>query len=268
MKYSPLHTCVALLLTLASVSTLAFNAEDAFSLSNKSKRTGVSPHINSKVDLKNKGNIKLPSGSRPAPGRPSGNRPSINRPGGSRPTPNRPNRPDISRPPNRPPNWPNNNRPNRPGNNRPNWPNNNRPNRPGNNRPNWSNNNHPNRPIIINNNNRWYGGGWYGRGYRTPPGWGLATFTTGLVLGAAINSPPPYYSTVYSGRTRYIYSDGVFLEPRGSSYVVVQPPIGAVVTSIPDGCTVISGSTFYDCSGVVYEPFYRGSDIVYRVVRY
>jgi hypothetical protein len=263
MKFSQWHTCVALLLTLSSVSALTLNAEDAFSLGNKSKRAGASPRINSKVNLKNKGNIKLPSSKRPAPNRPSSNLPSVNRPSGSRPTPNRPNRPENNRP-----NRPSDNRPNRPENNRPNRPSDNRPNRPGDNRPNWSNNNRPSRPIVINNNNKWYGGGWYGRGYRTPPGWGLATFTTGLVLGAALNSPPPYYSTVYSGRTRYIYSDGVFLEPRGSSYIVVQPPIGAVVTSIPDGCSVVSGSTFYNCSGVVYEPFYQGSDIVYRVVRY
>jgi hypothetical protein len=160
--------------------------------------------------------------------------------------PNRPNRPDV-----------NVNRPNV-NINRPNV-NINRPN---------VNVNRPN--VNINTGGRWRGGGWYGGGYRTPPGWGLATFATGLVIGATINTRPPYYSPVVVAGNDYIYSDGVFLQPRGNSYVVIAPPVGAVVPSIPEGCSATNqgGVVYYDCSGVIYQPFYQGSDLVYKIVRY
>lgn len=160
---------------------------------------------------------------------------------------------------------------NRPNNN---WNNNNRSNnvnvnvnRPNNN---W-NNNRPNVNVNVNNNNNnWRGGGWYGGGYRNPPGWGLAGLATGLVIGAALRTPPPYFVPVVVGSNNFIYSDGVFLQPTGGQYIVVRPPIGAVVPSIPDGCDAIdnSGVVTYDCSGVIYQPFYQGSDLVFKVIRY
>jgi hypothetical protein len=127
-----------------------------------------------------------------------------------------------------------------------------------------------NRPNINTNNGGWRGGGWYGGGYRTPPGWGIATFAAGLAIGATVRTPPPYYSNVVYGGSSYIYSDGVFMQPSGGSYIVIKPPIGAIVPSIPDGCdaTDNGGTVFYDCSGIVYQPFYQGSALVYRVVRF
>ncbi len=127
-----------------------------------------------------------------------------------------------------------------------------------------------NRQDFIDDNyrGRWYGGGWYGGGYRVPPAWGWAGFATGLVIGAAITTPPPYYSTVYVGSTTYIYSDGIFLETSGSSYIVVRPPIGAVVTYLPEGCSMIqiNNLNYYDCSDIYYQPLYRNGSVVYKVV--
>ncbi|MGK7907489.1 MAG: DUF6515 family protein [Synechococcus sp.] len=124
--------------------------------------------------------------------------------------------------------------------------------------------------IDVNRGGGWYGGGWYGRGYYTPPGWGLVGFATGLAIGASLSSPPPYYSTVYVGTTRYIYSDGVYLLPQNDTYVVVEPPPTAVVTYLPEGCEafVIEDFQFFDCSGVYYEPFSQDGAIVYRVVEF
>jgi hypothetical protein len=238
MKFSIRYTFFTLLLVLLSASILPL---DAFAqrrdVRNRGggnvNRAGASPRVNRNVNLKDRGNINRPN--RPNhPNRPDVN---INRP-------NRPNRPDV-----------NVNRPNV-NVNRPNV-NINRPN---------VNINRPN----VSVNNRWRGGGWYGGGYRTPPGWGLATFATGLVIGATINTRPPYYSPVVVGGNNYIYSDGVFLQPRGNSYVVIAPPVGAVVPSIPEGCSATNqgGVVYYDCSGIIYQPFYQGSDLVYKVVRY
>jgi hypothetical protein len=70
---------------------------------------------------------------------------------------------------------------------------------------------------------------------------------------------------VYVGSTSYIYSDGIYMQPSGSQYVVVAPPVGAIVNYLPDGCTM-SGN-YYNCSGIYYQPVYQGSTLVYQVVR-
>jgi hypothetical protein len=239
MKFSIRHTFFASLLVLFSASAFPlgiFAQRSGFN----NNRAGASTRVNSSVNIQNRGNI---------------NRSNVNV------NTNRPNN-----------NW-NNNRSNvnlnvnRPNNN---W-NDNRSNvnlnvnRSNNN---W-NNNRSNVNVNVNNNN-WRGGGWYGGGYRNPPGWGLAGLATGLVIGAALRTPPPYFVPVVVGSNNFIYSDGVFLQPSGGQYIVVRPPIGAVVPSIPDGCDRIdnSGVVLYNCSGVIYQPFYQGSDLVFKVIRY
>ncbi|KGF73929.1 hypothetical protein DO97_06200 [Neosynechococcus sphagnicola sy1] len=131
----------------------------------------------------------------------------------------------------------------------------------------------------INRDQNWYaggcrsncwgaGGGWYGRGYYTPPGWGLAAFGTSLAIGAALSTPPPNYSTLVVGGSEYLYSDGIYVQPNGSSYIVTAPPEGAVVSYLPDGCTATNsnGTQLFECSGVIYQPFYQNGDVVYQVV--
>ncbi|WP_415881141.1 hypothetical protein [Leptolyngbya sp. Cla-17] len=46
--------------------------------------------------------------------------------------------------------------------------------------------------------------------------------------------------------------------------------MGAVVRALPGGCsaTLEGGVTYYNCGGVIYKPFYQGSNVVYEVVRY
>ena len=124
--------------------------------------------------------------------------------------------------------------------------------------------------IDDNRNGYWRGGGWYGGGYYVPPGWGWVGLTTGLVIGSAIATLPPYYDTVYVGSTSYIYSDGIYLQPSGSSYTVVAPPIGAIVTYLPDGCTTITtdNTLYYNCSGIYYRPLFENGSTVYQVVRF
>ena len=124
--------------------------------------------------------------------------------------------------------------------------------------------------IDDNRNGYWRGGGWYGGGYYVPPGWGWVGLTTGLVIGSAIATLPPYYNTVYVGSNSYIYSDGIYLQPSGSSYTVVAPPIGAIVTYIPDGCTTITADNtlYYNCSGIYYQPLFENGSTVYQVVRF
>ncbi len=137
------------------------------------------------------------------------------------------------------------------------------------NNPNHTVNNISGNTINVNGNN-WRGGGWYGGGYYVPPAWGwsAAAFAGGLAIGAAISQPPPYYSNIYVGGNPYIYSDGVYMAPQGSSYVVVAPPVGAVVTYLPDGCQAFSqnGGQYFSCSGVTYQPFYENGAVAYQVI--
>lgn len=127
-----------------------------------------------------------------------------------------------------------------------------------------------NRDIDIDRDVDVNGRGWWGGGYYTPPGWGLATFGAGLVLGSALSSPPPNATTVVVNGSSYYYSDGVYVQPKGESYVVVAPPVGAVVTYLPDGCsaTVLNNVQSFSCSGVIYQPYYQNGDLVYKVVKY
>ncbi|MDS3861781.1 DUF6515 family protein [Thermosynechococcaceae cyanobacterium BACA0444] len=127
-----------------------------------------------------------------------------------------------------------------------------------------------NRNTAVNTGGAWRGGGWYGGGYYVPPGWGwgAAAFAGGLAIGAAINSAPPYYTNIYVGGNPYIYSDGVYLTQQGSSYIVVAPPVGAVVSYLPEGCQAFTqdGSQYFDCSGVIYQPYYDSGALAYMVV--
>ncbi|MGA7932351.1 MAG: DUF6515 family protein [Kovacikia sp.] len=197
-------------------------------------RAGASPRVNSNVNLQNRGNIDRPNVNTSDVNRANVNRANVNTSDVNRANVNRANvnTSDINR----------------------------------------ANVNRGNVNVgnTVNVNSGYRGGGWNGGGYYTPPGWGLAGLATGLAIGATLTTPPPYYTPVVVEGNNYIYSDGVFLQPSGSSYVVIKPPIGAVVPSIPDGCTTtdIGGVVYYDCSGIIYQPFYQGSNIVYEVVRY
>jgi hypothetical protein len=235
MKFSTHQTFLALILALLSASALPLDAVYAQRPSNGNvNRTGASFRVNSRVNLQNRGNINPGNVNRPNINPRNVNRSNIN--------PRNVNRSNIN-----------------PGNvNRPNI-------NPGN----VKLRNTVNVRRAIPQGGR-FGGGWNGHGYDTPSGWGLATFASGLVIGGIINTLPPYYIPIDVGSTNYIYSDGVFLQPSGNFYIVTKPPIGAVVPFLPDGCTAINmgGLVYYNCSGIIYQPFYQGSNLVYKVVQY
>ncbi|MEH2055138.1 MAG: DUF6515 family protein [Nostoc sp.] len=255
MKFSTHQTFLALILALLSASALPLDAVYAQRPSNGNvNRTGASFRVNSRVNLQNRGNINPGNVNRSNINPGNVNRSNIN--------PGNVNRPNI--------NPRNVNRPNiNPRNvNRPNI-NPRNVNRPNINPGNVKLRNTVNVRRAIPQGGR-FGGGWNGHGYDTPSGWGLATFASGLVIGGIINTLPPYYIPIDVGSTNYIYSDGVFLQPSGNSYIVTKPPIGAVVPFLPDGCTAINMGrlVYYNCSGIIYQPFYQGSNLVYKVVQY
>ncbi len=83
-----------------------------------------------------------------------------------------------------------------------------------------------------------------GRGYYW---WG---YHPGMVSRAL----PQGYVTFSVGNQPYYYYEGVYYEPGPSGYVVVTPPVGAVVSVLPPGVEtlVANGTVYYYAGGAFY----------------
>ena len=66
------------------------------------------------------------------------------------------------------------------------------------------------------------------------------------------------------GRTHFYYRDGLYYRNLDGEYVIVEPPIGAVVRRIPVDyhAIVINGVTYYTDSGVYYVYTPSGYQVV------
>jgi hypothetical protein len=83
-------------------------------------------------------------------------------------------------------------------------------------------------------------------------------------LGVHVNILPNRYSTVWAGRQRYYYSDGLYYSPYGREYVIVQPPVGAFVNTVPVDFSpiVINGITYYTNNGIYYLFTPKGYQVI------
>jgi hypothetical protein len=101
-----------------------------------------------------------------------------------------------------------------------------------------------------------YNRGYYNTYYRPRLG-----FTVGLL---------PYgYYPFYWGDYQYFYSDGLYYQYDNSQYTVVEPPIGAEVTALPDKAQsiVINGVQYYELNGVYYQSVTKDDGtVVYEIV--
>ena len=82
--------------------------------------------------------------------------------------------------------------------------------------------------------------------------------------GYVIGTLPYGYVPLNVGGTPYYYYGGSYYETGPSGYVVVQPPVGAVVPDLPPGAeTVAAGpSVFYYAGGAFYAPNIQGGFVV------
>ena len=71
--------------------------------------------------------------------------------------------------------------------------------------------------------------------------------------GVVIDSLPPHRTIVYAGHP-YHYARGVWYRPFGPRFMVVAPPIGIVVPSLPFGFVTLT---------IGGEPYYRYGDVYY-----
>lgn len=76
---------------------------------------------------------------------------------------------------------------------------------------------------------------------------------------------PAGYFTIWAGGSRYYYYDGLYYQYVGNGdYVLVNPPVGAYVRSIPPDFqpVIVNGRTFYADNGVYYVLTPRGYKVV------
>ncbi|HJV76854.1 MAG TPA: DUF6515 family protein, partial [Paludibacter sp.] len=67
----------------------------------------------------------------------------------------------------------------------------------------------------------------------------------------------------------YYYYFGTFYIPVDKQYEVVEPPIGAMVETIPQGYEKldIEGQTYYISNGVQYKAVMRNNEVWYQVIK-
>lgn len=87
------------------------------------------------------------------------------------------------------------------------------------------------------------------------------------VASQPVNVLPRGYTTIVVGSTTYYYADGFFYQKLQleQKYLLVPPPIGAVVYRIPDGYQMVltKRGSYYIANGVSYRRTLLG----YQVVR-
>ncbi len=86
--------------------------------------------------------------------------------------------------------------------------------------------------------------------------------------GMSISWLPDSFINVRLGGSRYYYYDGLYYNRFGREYVIVAPPVGAVVHSIPTDFrpVVINGVTYYEDRGTYYVYTRAGYQVVSQPV--
>jgi hypothetical protein len=74
--------------------------------------------------------------------------------------------------------------------------------------------------------------------------------------GTVVRTLPATANVVNYGGQSYWFADGVWFEPRGAAYTVIEPPIGLVVASLPSFATAVSGSAglYFYANDTYYRP--------------
>ncbi len=128
----------------------------------------------------------------------------------------------------------------------------------------------------VNYGSRSYGGRYYGNTYGRWGGSRGYYFNRGFYsslyyprLGFSLGVLPYGYYPFYWGGSQFYLSGGYFYQYNNNQYTVVEPPLGAAVSSLPDGAEsiVIDGEQYYELNGVYYLPVTRDDgSVVYEVV--
>jgi hypothetical protein len=114
-----------------------------------------------------------------------------------------------------------------------------------------------------------YGGVVAGERYESYEGWRVAAgVATGIAVGTMLARPPTTSVTVVTGGTNYMYADGAYYQQvmygGQVSYQVVTAPAGAVITTLPGGCTatVVNNVSVHQCGATYYRRVSTGYQVV------
>jgi hypothetical protein len=79
-------------------------------------------------------------------------------------------------------------------------------------------------------------------------------YWSGYHSGMRIVGLPGGYLSLSLGGRPYYYYEGVYFQPGPTGYVVVNPPVGAIVPELPPGAetVVVSGTVYYYAGGAFY----------------
>ena len=97
----------------------------------------------------------------------------------------------------------------------------------------------------------------------------VAGTVAGIAIGAAVTAPPRGYVPVYYGGVNYAYYGGYYYQPASTGYVVVEPPVGAILPTLPPGstATTVNGQTYFIYNNTYYRPVLVNGATGYQVVR-
>ncbi|TWI99372.1 hypothetical protein JN11_02689 [Mucilaginibacter frigoritolerans] len=87
-------------------------------------------------------------------------------------------------------------------------------------------------------------------------------------LGFTCGVLPYGYYPFYFGDYQYFYSDGLYYQYENDQYTVVEPPIGAQITTLPANAQsiMINGQQYYELNGVYYQPVTKDDgSVVYMI---
>ena len=114
-----------------------------------------------------------------------------------------------------------------------------------------------------------YGGVVVGDRYESYEAWrAVAAVGAGIAIGTMLAKPPAAATTVVVSQSTYYYHDGAYYTKVMSSgaveYQVVEPPAGAIITTLPAGCkTVRVGNADYSqCGATHYQRVSSGYQVV------
>jgi hypothetical protein len=89
---------------------------------------------------------------------------------------------------------------------------------------------------------------------------------TPYIVSDPIDILPPGFITIVAAGETYYYAKGIFYQKslREQKYVIVPPPIGAVVFNIPQGYQMIihNGVAYYAYGGVYYKRVLEGYQVI------
>jgi hypothetical protein len=87
-------------------------------------------------------------------------------------------------------------------------------------------------------------------------------------LGYRCATLPYGYYPFFWADLQYFYCDGLFYTADNGEYTIVEPPVGAEVSSICDNAEsiVINGQQYYECDGVYYQKVTKDDGTVVFVV--